>query len=174
MDNAATTELIPLKQLAHQLQIDRSTMLKLVKRLRLNVVDYRSTDTGNQSAKAISKEDADFVINHRRSNGFGVDTFNKEYQQQNFLYIIDLDPQLCRIKVGTTNCAADRFASYTIINPFLKVLLLIEAPASCEGFLIALADKRGKRIGQELFEFERERLDKFVADFESAMKLLTN
>jgi hypothetical protein len=164
--------LILVKDLAIRLGMDRSHTLKLVKALNIETKTVRTPETGMQASSAVSKEDAAKMEEWRSSRGFSKSV--EVTEQRSFLYAILPDPVLRpgRVKVGKATTPDNRFADYKTICPEMQVLRVWPAPPSCEGYLIALADTFGLRVGVELFDIGSG-LDSFMAAADSALAALS-
>jgi hypothetical protein len=147
------TTLVPVKRLAEQLGMDRSHALRLVKRLGIETVSHRSSDTRNQASSAVTTQDAERCIEWRKAHGYGSES---SATLGNVLYAVAVDPEARpgRVKVGTTTNQDGRFSAYRTTCPEMAVLKTWAVPQSCEGYLIALADSMGIRVGQELFDLD--------------------
>ena len=157
------------RDLADQMGIDRSMVHKIIKRAGLQAIKVRGPETGMQLASALSTDDAAKLMEWRESEGFS-GAMRKNGLSANSLYVVAVDPEARpgRIKVGTANNPESRFSDYKTICPQMAALRVYAAPAICEGYLIALADQFGERVGMELFDMGDE-LDSFLALSDSAM-----
>jgi hypothetical protein len=153
---------ILLKDMAKELGLEKSWIRKMIKRLGLNAIQVRLPETGNQSCLALSPADYEFLKQHRKDRGFDSQKSFKPLDEN--LYIVEIDPEMRpgRIKVGISGNPEGRFSSYRTTNPGMVALRIYPAPMACEGYLIALADLHGERVGAELFDMA-DGLEDFLA-----------
>lgn len=166
-------EYVTIKNLASELSMDRSHALKLVKAMNLVITQVRNPESGMQAMSAISRRDADMVIETRKANGFSLTANQVIANQSNFLYVVAVDPEMRpgRVKVGKSMSVDNRIDSYRTICPQLEVIRTWSAPESCEGYLIALADAIGTRRGIELFDMN-DMLGDFLSIADQAFSVI--
>ena len=144
------------KDLAEDIGIDRSNVLKALKRYSIPTEERRDPSCNNARCTVLTIENAEAFKNIRLLEGYHVDGENigEPAPKRNFVYVIQCDPEMRpnRIKVGITMDIISRLPAYKIVCPEVKVLRLWVAPPSCEGYLIALGQALGHRVGQELFD----------------------
>jgi biotin operon repressor len=162
--------IIFVKDLSAELGMDRSHLHKLIKQLKIKVIPSRDAGTGYQMANAISDGDAEIIRKHRKSKGYtdGVIATG----QESYLYAVIPDPEARpdRVKVGKAASVDARVADYRTVCPDLEIARRWAAPATCEGYLIALADSFGVRVGPEIFDMNGNLAD-FLAAADDALKI---
>lgn len=138
-----------ISDIATELNINKSTALKIAKRFNFDILKVRTTKSGNQNCAALSMADYETFLKLRHD--FNV---SQSENTNNVCYIIVPDKSLMpnRIKVGVTNNLASRLSTYKTICPLAEIVYSIEAPSSCEGYMIAVADSMGNRVGVEVFD----------------------
>ena len=158
---------ILIKEVAIELGLDRSTTLKTVKRLNIPTVKVRDIKAGGQLCSAVNREGFDLLISTRETSGFGQGPRKECNTSRNVCYIIQVNPERMpeRIKVGVSTDMQGRLSTYRTICPEASIVAAWYAPASCEGYMIAVGQEHGEQVGAELFDIE---------DVESFLSLMSN
>lgn len=163
-NESALPDLISVRELASQLAMDRSALLKALKSRGVVLHDIRGSDTRFQVAKALSREDADAFSAWRRASGaaFNSNPVARPSGGQGAIYLLrpDAEARPEYMKIGWSTDIAGRLATYRTICPHLQIKGLWAAPQQAiEIAAIAIVKTNSERqIGQELFVGDVERV----------------
>ena len=115
--------MIPIRDIAQEVGLDRSHAHKLAKRLRLEVANIRDGETG-QMVSAVSEADADTMRAYRKPFGEGPAGKSFQAPQSGVFYIVVADPQHAplRVKMGFTASLGERVREYRCLAPEVKVV----------------------------------------------------
>ncbi len=119
-----SSELIPLKKLAAELQMDRSHLRKYVRQIGIEPGRIRTPASRNQPTLAVTQEEAERIRQERRRSGF---SSSGEIESPEFgkFYVVVPDPEARRnrVKFGySSNALEGRMDSYRTINPCAELL----------------------------------------------------
>lgn len=163
---------ISLKQIADELGFHTSAVRKAV--VRRGYAPFRLSE-GTNKPLYLSCEDAESFkkqIEAERNNAV-VPNANISHAKVGGVYYIEVpsyDGKI-RVKIGWSDNFPDRLATYRTIVPDLRVRAIWQtSDAWCERAALKCAENFGRRVHQELFEFEdAESTLKEIADFFSKM-----
>ncbi len=146
---------VTIKQLAEELEMDRSHARRYVLKLDVTPTKRRTADSGGQLVLTVSKEEAEFIKKKRGEEGFlgSSKTVDKEVGS---FYVIQLVPELDenRIKLGFAGDVNQRLAQHRTSAPTARVLATWPCKRNWEKTVIdALARVEGKLILNEVYEF---------------------
>lgn len=118
---------ITLKELAHELGLDRSNMRKYILKHGFTPSTIRTneySDGRNQAVLALSLEDAEAVRALRSKQGFGVSSCEPLDNGHGFFYVIQLVPDLdpLRVKLGWTNNVLSRLDAHRTAAPTAELV----------------------------------------------------
>lgn len=147
---------ISLKQLADELGFHPSSIRKAV--VRRGFVT-RTVSAGKNKPLYLSYEDALAFRKriHDERNGRAPMASTVTPNRQGGVYFIEVPSYdgVNRIKIGWSESFADRVSSYRTLVPDLRVKAFWPTSDSwCERAALKCAERLGKRVHQELFEFE--------------------
>ena len=147
---------VSLKQLAEELGFHTSSVRKTV--VRRGFIPFRLSEEKNKPL-FLSYEDADLFkqqIKNERDNAV-VSKIGISPSRISGVYFIEVPSYegAIRVKIGWSDSISERLSTYRTIIPDLRVKAVWQTTdAWCERAALKCAEKRGRRIHQELFEFE--------------------
>jgi hypothetical protein len=147
---------VSLKQLAEELGFHTSSVRKVV--VRRGFVPF-SLSEGKNKPLFLKPEDAESFkqqIENERNNSV-VAKVGISPSRISGVYFIEVPSYegINRIKIGWSDNLSDRLSAYRTIVPDLRVKAFWQTTdAWCERAALKCAERLGKRIHQELFEFE--------------------
>ena len=120
------TEPITLKELATELDMDRSNLRKYTLKLGITPYSIRTPESRNQATLAVGGEDADTIRQARADAGFladPVELLKPFVAGDGLFYIVHPDPEMRpeRVKLGYTTNLKDRMATYKTSNPDMAI-----------------------------------------------------
>jgi hypothetical protein len=112
-------DLVTIRDLAKTLGLDRSGMLKIVKKMGYDIVGRRSASTKSQLASAITREDALDLIERRKMGGFAGTSTPRSVLENGVFYVVQLVPELSerRVKLGFTTSVEERLQQHRTAAP---------------------------------------------------------
>lgn len=147
---------ISLKELASEIGFNPSSIRKAV--VRRGFEPFRLSEGKNkplflkaEDARAF-KQQVEDERNHAVVSNVGVST-----SRISGVYFVEVPSYAGknRVKIGWSDNLSDRFATYRTIVPDLRIKAVWRtADAWCERAALRCAERLGRRIHQELFEFE--------------------
>ena len=123
-------ELVTLRELSEEFEIDISSMHKYAKKISARTLSIRPQGRG-QKMSAVTSEEADRIRTKRIEDGFMPNAGRRETRTVNNpgtddgeFYVVQLDPVVRRdrIKLGFARNASDRLADYHTSNPEAQLL----------------------------------------------------
>lgn len=147
---------ISLKQLSENLGMDRSHARRFVLKLGITPHKRRTHDSANQLTLTVTSEEAEKILEARRSLGFSEDRTAVDTEAGVF-YVIQLVPELDpkRIKLGYANDLSDRLAQHRTSAPTAKVVSSWPCKRSWKTTVMDCLRMIGcKHILNEVFECE--------------------
>lgn len=147
---------ISIKQLAKRMELDRSSVRKILVRDGVELVRIRTADSANQLSLAISIGDADRFLERRRDAGFATAT-PASSSEHGFFYVIQLVPELDprRIKFGFAGSVHQRLQDHRTAAPTATLLISWKCRRSWEKTVMdCLASVRCNIIANEVYECE--------------------
>lgn len=147
---------VSLKQLAEELGFHTSSVRKAV--ARRGFVPF-SLSEGKNKPLFLKSEDAELFkqqIENERNNSV-VANVGISPSRISGVYFIEVPSYegTIRIKIGWSDNLSDRLSSYRTIVPDLRVKGFWQTTDTwCERAALKCAERLGKRVNQELFEFE--------------------
>lgn len=147
-------EFVPVKHLAAELGMDQSHARRYVLRLGVAPQKRRTSDSGSQLTLTVTAQEAEFVRNRRRSEGFGTECRVVNSSIGAF-YVIQLVPELdpSRIKLGFAEDAQNRLTEHRTAAPTAVLLKSWPCKRSWESTVIdALASNGCRLILNEVYE----------------------
>lgn len=168
---------ISIKELSNRIGIDRSNVLKLLKKSGIKTQNRRMPDSRNQLCSTITKEQANEIIAHRKEIGF-LNSGKSVDSEIGFFYIVQLIPEftLSRIKLGFSNDVSNRLAQFRTVVPKAKILKTWPCRRSWEQTITdALVSKNCKHINNEIYDCDDidsllKRADEFFEFFPNLTK----
>jgi hypothetical protein len=146
-------EFISLKKLARILGIHHTNARSFVKKLGINLHKRRTLDSRNQLTDAITKIEAEFVINKRQEQGFfGGKTIAAD---RGSFYAIQLVPEISpkRIKLGFAISVSERLQQHRTAAPTAKLIKSWPCKKVWELTAMDCVTQKGCRlIANEVFE----------------------
>lgn len=167
--------LVSVRQLAERLNLTRSALLKSLKARGVVLHNVRGTDTGFQSAKAITVEDAAAYEAWRNQSGaaFNSTPAAKVLAGSGTIYLVQPDPEARPdyLKIGWTQSPAGRFAEYRTLCPHLKVVRMWPAAQQAieVAAIVAMKANADRQVGAELFSGD---LAKVVAALDALFRIM--
>ncbi len=150
----APDQLVPLRNLARELRIDRSHFRRYVIRLGITPKRRHTRDSGNKLVVTVSAEEADRIRSARRQQGYDVDCAETDVAVGVFYaaqLVPDLDPN--RVKLGFADDAAARLAQHRAAAPTARLLKTWPCKRSWEFTVIdAMTTANCKLILNEVYE----------------------
>lgn len=164
------TNYISMKELAAELGLDRSNVRKYVLQQGFSWLRVRTGDSGNQLVNALTQEDAETIIELRKSQGFT----NKPMMVQNgdgWFYIVQIIPELdsLRVKLGFATDTQRRLSAFKTVSPTANLVKNWPCRLTWERAAIDSVTREGCRlIANEVFACDDllaliERCDQFFA-----------
>jgi len=148
-------EFVSLKQLATELDLDRSSTRKYVLKSGVRPHKRRTPDSGSQLTLALTVEDADRIRAKRREEGFlgASKAVSKEF---GYFYAIRLIPELDprRIKLGFADDVGIRMAQHRTAAPTAFLVKHWPCKRSWEGTAIDCLAVGCRLILNEVYECE--------------------
>lgn len=138
-----------LADVAKEVSMDKSNLLKLLKKLDISPVFQRTVESGNQKCTFLTEDGYSVLKNYRSS-------FSKGSTQEHKIYIVlpDGDARPNRVKVGYSSDFGKRLSTYKTICPETITLRSYDLDRSLEPMFLNIAKKNGTRIGVEVFDIE--------------------
>lgn len=158
---------VSLKQLAEELGFHTSSVRKTV--VRRGFTPFRLSEEKNKPL-FLTHEDAELFkqqIENERNNAV-VSKIGISHSRISGVYFIEVPSYegAIRVKIGWSDSISDRLSTYRTIIPDLRIRAVWQTvDAWCERAALKCAENKGRRIHQELFEFE---------DIESVLSDLTD
>ena len=152
--SAQTEEYMTLSSLANELGLDRSNLIKYVKKHGIETHKRRTADSRGQLTLAVTHSQADQVRQMRQQEGFGVEAVAPISDSGEF-YIIQLVPELDprRLKLGFAENVNVRLAQHRTAAPTAKVLKSWPCKRAWEKTVMdALTIRWCRLIQSEVFE----------------------
>lgn len=149
-------EYITLKELAGELNLDRSHLRRYVLKHGFKPVQIRTQQSRNQLTLAVSSVDAEKIRELRRSQGFSKSPMPVQ-NSEGYFYIVQLVPDLNpnRIKLGFAVDVQDRLDTFRTSAPTAKLLRCWSCKRSWELAAIDSITRDGcTPLGNEVFECE--------------------
>lgn len=150
---------ISLRELSEKFNLDKSNVRKYVLKQGFSFVKIRTPETKGQLTLALTIEDAEIIIEMRKSQGFLIDNKNRVSNDNGngFFYIIQLIPELMknRVKLGFATNIENRLRAHKTSAP--TATLVKSWPSDKEWERSAMASITRidcKCIGGEVFECE--------------------
>lgn len=165
-------EFISLKQLAKELELDRSNIRKYVLKSGIRPHKRRTPDSGGQLTLALTVEEATRIRAKRQEEGF-FGSMKLVSKETGFFYVIRLVPELDprRIKLGFAEDVAVRLAQHKTAAPTAVLVKCWPCKRSWEGTAIdCLASSGCRLILNEVFECED--VEALIARGDQFFKLL--
>lgn len=147
---------VSLKQLAEELGFHTSSVRKTV--VRRGFTPFRLSDEKNKPL-FLTHEDAERFkqqIENERSNAV-VSNIGVSQSRISGVYFIEVPSYegVIRVKIGWSDSISDRLSTYRTIIPDLRIRAVWQTvDAWCERAALKCAENMGRRVHQELFEFE--------------------
>lgn len=121
------SDFVLLKDLAEEFGLDRSSMRRYILRNKLEPVKVRTLESKGQQTLALTVEDAEFIRERRRQQGYTTkNRIGKPVMDngEGFFYIIQLVPELEpeRVKLGFTCNLENRLSTHRTVAPTAKLL----------------------------------------------------
>lgn len=154
--NNTNNQLVSLKQLAEELGFHTSSVRKAV--VRRGFTPFRLSEDKNKPL-FLKHEDADRFkqqIENERSNAVvtGISISSSRISGVYFIEVPSYEGTI-RVKIGWSDSLSDRVSTYRTIVPDLRIKAVWQTTdAWCERAALKCAEKKGRRVHQELFEFE--------------------
>ncbi len=151
---AELDQFVPVKHLARELGMDRSHARRYVLQLGVVPQKRRTADSGSQLTLTITAQEAEYVRNTRREEGFGSDGKAVDTSVGVF-YVVQLVPELDpnRVKLGFAEGVVGRLAQHRTAAPTAKILKTWPCKRSWEQTVIdALANASCRLILNEVYE----------------------
>ena len=156
-----TDTVVPLRRLAGEFGMDRSHLRKYVISLGIDFTRIRTEESRGQATLAVTGTDAAKIRKARADAGFGPletkDTASKTGEGR--FYVVHLDPDLARVKLGHSNSIDERLRDYRCTNPKAQVAGSWPCRASWERAAIAaITNTEGvSLVGGEVYAAENTR-----------------
>ncbi len=153
--SSSNKDYVPLSELAVELGLDRSNMLKYVKKLNISTQDRRTPKSRNQRTKTVTLKDAEFIRAKRQDEGYSNDATIVSVSDWGVFYIIQLVPELDqkRLKLGFTDNLASRLSQHKTAAPTSTVLKSWPCKRVWEKTIIdALTVRHCRLVANEVFE----------------------
>ena len=147
---------VSLKQLAEELGFHPSSMRKAV--VSRGFTPFRLSE-GQNKRLYLKATDAESLRQHRENelNNKVVSTVGTSVPKISGVYFIEVPSYegKDRIKIGWSDNLSDRLSTYRTVIPDLRVKAVWQtSEAWCERAALKCAEGLGRRVHQELFEFE--------------------
>ena len=147
---------VSLKQLAEELGFHTSSVRKAV--VRRGFTPFRLSKDKNKPL-FLKHEDAELFkqqIENERNNAV-VSGISISPSRISGVYFIEVPSYegIIRVKIGWSDSLSDRLSTYRTIIPDLRIKAVWRTTdAWCERAALKCAERKGRRVHQELFEFE--------------------
>jgi hypothetical protein len=167
-------QLIPLRDLARELRVDRSHFRRYVARLGIVPKRRHTGDSGNKLVVTITAEEAERVRQARRNQGYVFGNCDVDGSVGVF-YVIQLVPELDpkRVKLGFADDVAIRLAQHRTAAPTARIVKTWACRRSWEFTAIdALASDGCRLILNEVYECSD--LDRLLLHGDRFFELLPN
>lgn len=161
-----------LKDLAQELGLDKSNVRRYVLKQGVEFLKVRTSETRGQQTLALSEEDANFIRERRRAEGFS----SPEPVISNgegWFYVVQLVPELKpgRIKLGFAKDAENRLRAHRTSAPTAEVLKTWPCKRAWEGTVVDCITQKGcKSFSTEVFDCEN--LDRLIELAEAFFRLM--
>lgn len=158
---------VSLKQLAEQLGFHTSSIRKAI--VRRGFTPFRLSEDKNKPL-FLKYEDAELFkqqIENERNNAVfsGISISPSRISGVYFIEVPSYEGTI-RVKIGWSDNLSDRLSTYRTIIPDLRIKAVWQTTDTwCERAALKCAERKGRRVYQELFEFE---------DIESVLTELTD
>lgn len=153
--SSASKNYVALSELAVELGLDRSNMLKYVKKLNISTQDRRTPKSKNQLTKTVTLDDAEIIRDTRQREGFTNDATIVSVPDWGVFYIIQLVPEYDqkRLKLGFTDNLDNRLSQHKTAAPTATVLKSWPCKRVWEKTIIdALTVRHCRLVANEVFE----------------------
>lgn len=138
---------ITLKELANELNMDRSHLRRFVLALGIEPFKVRTMDSGNQLTLAVTEDEAKRIKRTREEAGFSSTGIEKKIDNSGEFYVVMLDPvRPKRLKLGFSISAGDRLVSYRTSNPAAQLLGKWPCHRSWEKCVMAALTNRPREV----------------------------
>lgn len=168
------SDYVTLKELADILGLDRSNARKLVLKYGFTPLRLRTKESGNQVSLALTKEDADRLLEIRNAQGFSA-TPKPMNDDAGYFYVIQLIPEYNpnRVKLGFAVDVQARFQTHRTSAPTAVLLGFWPCRFTWEKAAIASITRiESANLVNEVYECENiERLLERVQTFFALMPL---
>jgi hypothetical protein len=154
--NITNNRLVSLKQLAEELGFHTSSVRKAI--VRRGFTPFRLSEDKNKPL-FLKHEDAELFkqqIENERNNA-AVSGISISPSRISGVYFIEVPSYegTIRVKIGWSDNLSDRLSTYRTIVPDLRIRAVWQTTdAWCERAALKCAERKGRRVHQELFEFE--------------------
>lgn len=164
------TEYVSTKQLGKEIGMDSSNTRKYVKKLGFSWLQARTPDSRNQLANVVTREDADAILEIRKSQGFSKDSQPIE-NGDGWFYVVQIIPEYdpLRVKLGYSGDPSHRLESYKTVSPSAKIIKVWPCKFAWERAAIDSVTRSScKLIANEVFQCDSletlvERCDAFFS-----------
>jgi hypothetical protein len=156
MPDQEREQYVTLRELAEEMGLDRSNARKYILKAGFTFTKVRTPESGNQLTLALSREEAEAVLELRKSQGFGPGKRPID-NEEGYFYVIQIAPDLdpLRIKLGFTNNVESRLRAYQTVAPAAKLVKAWGCKRSWERAAIDSITREGcQLIANEVFECE--------------------
>ena len=153
--SSARKNYVALSELAAELRLDRSNMLKYAKKLNISTQDRRTPKSKNQLTKTVTLDDAEIIRKTRQREGFTNDATIVSVPDWGVFYIIQLVPEYDqkRLKLGFTDNLDNRLSQHKTAAPTATVLKSWPCKRVWEKTIIdALTIRHCRLVANEVFE----------------------
>ncbi len=154
--NSANNPLVSLKQLAEELGFHTSSVRKAA--ARRGFIPFRLSEAKNKPL-FLKQDDADIFkkqIENERNNAVvsGIGISPSRISGVYFIEVPSYEGAI-RVKIGWSDCLSDRLSTYRTIIPDLRIRAVWQTTDGwCERAALKCAERKRRRVHQELFEFE--------------------
>ncbi len=150
------TDFITIKDLANEIGIDRSNLRKYVLALGIEPLNVRTPESRGQITLAFTPEDAQFIREKRKDQGFSFDKplSSHEHNGNGAFYVIQIIPEFepNRVKLGFASNAESRLQAHKTSAPTAKLVKTWDCKRSWEDVAMISATRTGcKLITNEVF-----------------------
>lgn len=146
---------IILNDLADELGLDRSNLRKYLAQKNITPLKVRDPQRNNQAVSALTLEDAEFVRQERKRQGFGQKEVTSIENGDGYFYIIQLIPELApnRVKLGFATDVTTRLQSHRTAAPTAQVIKAWHCKRSWEiAVMASLTRIESALIANEVYE----------------------
>lgn len=154
--NNTNSRPVSLKQLAEEMGFHTSSVRKAV--VRRGFTPFRLSEDKNKPL-FLKHEDAELFkqqIENERNNAV-VSKIGMSPSRISGVYFIEVPSYegKIRVKIGWSDSLTDRLSTYRTVIPDLRIKAVWQTTdAWCERAALKCAERNGRRVHQELFEFE--------------------